>query len=293
VSTHWYPITPIYPAPLVQVTGIVMHTGGLQGTYDAQVIISRGRAPHSHVWAAWQKGRAVPLAPDATPLYWRPQDPTKWRAPLPEPIVPSEPRMWSSVGAVERQHEAPDDGGQWWRDASRIRYEPAGAISERMAEGRVMRAVAASGHGYGTTLTARTFGTLLADLAAQFDDRSASTSDPIGRFRQTRADISDFDLAMAWFANLDPPDLRPADQRTWALNRMQNVLAWRARNRPWSFGVIADRFGMTPDGARKLYQRSIQAVCRVANGKPAFAHVTTTDAIEQLRERNRAWRSAG
>lgn len=291
MSEVWYPVTPIHPAPLVQVAGIVMHPGGAQGTYDAQVIISRGRAPHTHIWAAWHKGRAVPLASGAKPIYWRPQDPSKWRAPLPDPIIPAEPRMWSSAGAREMPEDSRADEGQWWRDASRVKYEPPGSISERMAEGRVMRAVAASGHGYGTTLTTRTFGMLLADLAEQFGGETGyATSDAIIRFRQTRADISDFDLAMAWFAQLDPPDLRPSDQDTWALNRMQNVLVLRARNRPWSFGLIGERFGMTPDGARKLYRRSIQAVCRVANGKPAFAHVTTTDAMEALRERNRAWR---
>lgn len=295
MSTPWYPITPVHPAPLVQVMGIVTIPGGVQGSYDAEVLISRGRPPHTNVWATWARGRASPLAAGAKPVYWRPQDPSKWRAALPEPVTSPQPRMWSSVGHNGGQPiiEIDDDGGQWWRDVGRIKYEPSGSVSERMAEGRVMRAVAACGHGYGTTLNSRTFGMLLAQVVREFgDDAEYPTSDYAGRFRQSPSDISDFEIAMAWFAHLDPPDLRPADQCTWALNRMQNVLALRARNRPWSYGLIGERFGMTPDGARKLYQRTMQAVWRVANGMPAFCHVVTTSPMEQLKERNRAWRAA-
>jgi len=109
--------------------------------------------------------------------------------------------------------------------------------------------------------------------------------------RQTRQDIGDFERAMAWFTALNPPDLR-ASAKAWTYNRQQKVLAVRSFGHPWSFGLIGERWGMTPDGARQMYQRSIEAVWRVANGRPAYTWVTTVDQIEALRERNRAAKGA-
>ena len=70
------------------------------------------------------------------------------------------------------------------------------------------------------------------------------------------------------------------------------MLVLRSLGHPWSFGKIADKWGLTPDGARKLYVRSIEAIWRVANGMPAYSWVSTVDQIEALRERNRMARGA-
>ena len=291
MTTPWYPITDHHPAPSVRVHGIVAHPGGVQDGYDAQILISRGQRPHHHLWASWQSGRATPLAPGAKPIYWQPQDPMRWKAPLPEPVVSRiEPRMWSAVGECEDLAALlPPEPDQWWRDPTRIRYT--GDMSLGMIEGRVMRAVAACGH-YAATPQTRTFGAIIADMAEENELADYPTSDYVARFRPLPADIADFDTAMGWFSALNPPDLRTPGTEVWAFNRPQKAIAYRALDRPWSFGKMAEKFGMTPDGARKTHYRALKAVHRVASGLPAYAHVTPIDQIAALQERNRMARGA-
>ncbi len=290
-TAPWYPITDQHPAPLVRVHGIVAHPGGVQDGYDAQILISRGNRPHHNLWASWQSGRATPLAPGARPDYWQPQQPDKWKAPLPEPVISREPRMWSAVG--EREDLAailPPEPEQWWRDPTRIRYT--GDVTLDMAEGRVMRAVAACGHGYGANAQTRTFSSILADMAEENEFSAYPTSDYTARFRPLPQDIADFEVAMGWFTALNPPDLRVKGAELWTFNRPQKAIAYRALDRPWSYGKMADKFGMTPDGARKAHYRAIEAVHRVATGLPAYSHVDPIDQIAALQERNRMARGA-
>lgn len=288
MTAPWYPITDHHPAPLVRVEGIVSHVGGAQDGYDAQILISRGQRPHHNLWATWKSGRASPLAPGAKPIYFRPQDPTKWKAPLPDPVIPAEPQMWSSTGHREDLAALMPEPAQRWRDPSWVRYDD---IAIEMVEARVMRAVAACGH-YASTPQTRTFGAILADMAEENEFSAYPTSDYVARFRPLPADIADFDTAMGWFSALNPPDLRTPGTEVWSFNRPQKAIAYRALDLPWSFGKIAEKWGITPDGARKAYVRAIEAVHRVASGLPAYAHVTPIDQIAALQERNRMARGA-
>ncbi len=265
MTTLWYPVTRVHPGPIVKVWGLLG---------DARAIVSRGTSPNLNMWATWDGSRCHPLPPGVTPFVWQPQHPEKWRAPLPDPVPVAAAHSDIVVEAT-----------QWWRDPNALRYEDEGSISQRMAEGRVMRAVAACGDGV-ISHRVRTISSLLAELASEHHANPYPVNDYAPRLRQTRQDISDFDRAMGWFAALNPPDLR-ASADTWVFNRQQKVLAVRSLGHPWSFGLIGEKWGMTPDGARQLYQRSIEAVWRVANGKPAYTWVTTVDQIAALRERNR------
>ena len=274
MTSIWYPVTPIHPSPIVKVWGLL--DGGKK-------LVSRGAKPNVHLWATWERERCHPLPPGVTPSVWQPQHPDRWKAPLPDPVAP----FVTPMPATDVIAESP----QWWRDINTIRYEDIGSISQRMAEGRVMRAVAACGEGIASHHV-RTFSSMLAEFASEHHGSDYPVNDYAPRLRQTRDDIADFDVAMAWFAALNPPDLRNGSAEAWSFNRSQKVLVLRSLGHPWSFGKIADKWGLTPDGARKLYVRSIEAIWRVANGMPAYSWVSTVDQIEALRERNRMARGA-
>lgn len=316
MSNPWYPITPHHPAPLVQVRGIVEFVGGVQGTYDAQIIISRGRPPHADVWASWTKGRATILPPRAKPLCWQPQDPEKWQAPLPEPLSTATDRLWYSklsFGVVEEAEAAelaqemerdrndarrgpvhsapPREPMQWWRDADKIKYEPRGQISPRMAEGRVMRAVALCGHssgmygqGTGMSLRARS---ILASMATSASPEDYATSDYVPRLRALPGDHSDFPIAMSWFTALNTMPLPASDSKAaWVFNREQEALAFRSFNIPLSYAEIGNQWGVSGETARQTYISAIDMVHRLANGVVPVV----VDHMAELRKRNAAFK---
>lgn len=312
----WFPVDAHHPPPLAQVRGIVtVPRDRARGCYDAELIISRGKPPHTDTWASWERGRAIPLAPDATPCLWQPQFPDKWRMALPDPVPGVAPRMWSSTmrfqlvddaTAAELAEEMERDRADaraapargegerpqvaWWRDADLIRYEPPGEITPRMAEGRIMRAVAMCEHDRGLTIRTRTFSDILAEMAARREDQPYATSDFVPRMKALPMDISDFDTAMAWFVALNPRPLPThTSQSQWQqFSREQRVLIWRAMNLPRTFNAIAGDLGVSKQAAIATYARAIKAACRVANGHVAFPYrALPVDQIAALRERNR------
>lgn len=302
MSDLWYPVTSVHPGPLVQVRAIVTIHEGRSDAYDAEIIASRGKPPHADRWAEWRRGTPVVLPPHAAPVLWQPQAPQKWLAALPQPV----PRvaaaaMWSSRGEMLDDAAAAIDGvpaskgDLWWRDAHAIVYEPPGTVSPRMAEGRVMRALAVCGHGIDVVVRTRSFGALLADLAARADHQPYATSDYAPRLAALPADRSDFDTAMAWLTALNPRGVPSVWGRAdWSLSRAQEVLAHRAARVPLSFDVIGGLWGISGEAARQAYARSIAAVTRVANGETAWPHAvaapTRVDHIAAVRARNRDWK---
>lgn len=264
----WYPVTEQHPAPIVRVVGLV-------GTERARMLVSRGQRPHQSLWAAWNAGRVNPLPPGVRPTVWQPQEPAKWRAELPDPVDPMTCKPFGS---------AVIDDDQWWRDGHAIVYEAPGFVSRKMAEGRVMRAVAACRNSV-TMPYARSFSSLMAEMATDAHD-GVVTSDYILRFKPLRPDVQDFSTAMAWFAALNPPEMR-SEKDPLAFNRQQKILAYRSDDVPWTYGKIGEKWSITADGARKFYGRVIDAVHRVANGMAPYAWVPTIDQMAALRERNR------
>jgi hypothetical protein len=103
-----------------------------------------------------------------------------------------------------------------------------------------------------------------------------------------RQDHTDFLEAMAWFAGLDDRKLSARSQ-AWSLSRPQCVLLWRSLTVPLSFADIGAEFGsMTRQGAKYLYDKTIDRIAAIANRPAAVAPV-----IMEVRERNRAHRMAG
>jgi alkylated DNA nucleotide flippase Atl1 len=180
----------------------------------------------------------------------------------------------------------------WWRDITVIRHARSGEITERDAEGRVMRALAHSGE-LRPTLRSRTTAALLAALSDAAEQADAAYAAEIGltKFTPLPKDHEDFLTAMAWFAALNPPEHRPANAKPWGLSREQRVLYWRSRNRRLTWNEIG--FELNPSRplsvarARQLYESGIHSCWRVANGRGR----PTVDHMAVLRERNRQHRN--
>ena len=162
-----------------------------------------------------------------------------------------------------------------------------------MAEGRVLRDVACCGHGQGLPIKTNSFGKILADIAAANNQEGYATSDYVPRLKPLPQDHQDFNTAMSWFVALDPVELRHGRRSryaTWDFTEPQMLLIWRSFDIPLSYAVIAERLGKNHhEYARKRYESVIKTVTRVANGLPAYSHLSSPqDHIEDLRERNRA-----
>lgn len=245
-------------------------------------------------WAGWHT-----LKGDQ-PDYYQPLTPERWSVPLPDPIEfrSPEPQMWSATPRQPSFAPPPDEAGaphgsdergseQWWRDPLAITYEPAGRISRKMAEGRVMRAVAWCGAGQGLTLRRRTPVDVLAAMAAEEEERAAGENRP--RFVPLPQDRDDFDIAMAWYTQLNPPQTWGAKRYAWSLNPPQRVLLYRARPVPLSFVEIGWVLHRSAERARQLYHRAIDRCADLANVEAGPA----AQALEEMRRRTRAARKGG
>ncbi len=242
------------------------------------------------------------------PELWAPLCPDKWQVPLPEPACEmdeaAQPRMWASKqefnaaeAAAEMERDRADVSRetpaeavasrvawQWWRDASQIRYEPATALSERMAEGRLMRAVACCGAGKGLTLRAKSYSTIIVAIAetlAGADDMPAN--DPGIRFEPLPQDHDDFDTAMRWFAGLNPVDMRGARHAAWSLSNRQTVLVLRSMSVPWSFDEIGDHLQLSGERCRQINVSALKTAWKIGRGDLD----PLSPQIAKLRERNR------
>lgn len=204
--------------------------------------------------------------------------------PLPAHAVPRIIELgrqrYSEVEAAEAEQagyaDVPvdDDDMPWWRDATQIRYERPGEVTMRMAEGRMMRALAHCG-ALNPRLYAATTGTLLAALADHANVEARAAAAYLARFQPLPQDAGDFLTAMAWFAALNPPVSRGPRWRPWSLNRRQRVMHYRSMDRLISYADIgheissADRKRMgnpvSWQFARQLYIEGIEAVHRIAN----------------------------
>lgn len=237
------------------------------------------------------------------PEFWAPIAPDKWQAPLPRIAmeIPDDVRMWNSKtafnaaeAAAEMEREREEAGNvsreterlsgrvaqQWWRDHSLIVYEPMAEISYRMAEGRVMRAVACCEAGGGLTLASKTVSGLVAAMAEAVDlSTRDAVEDYAPRLEQLPKDRSDFVTAMGWFTAIDPP------AGGWLFSRAQLCLWLRARPMPWSFTEIGEHglFKVSGERARQIYANAIRKVQTVARQGVTPA----PDQMASLRERNR------
>jgi hypothetical protein len=235
------------------------------------------------------------------PQAWQPIG--QWPDPLPDPLPTGEVEdtvRMASIGEVKfdaaaaaaemeadrerarngREPRDRSEGLAWWWSPAEVVYEPAGMVSRRMAEGRVMRAVAwcRGGHASPKLASSKFFAEMAAAASELFEEVDVASQ--AVRFVPLQEDLGDFLTAMGWFVRLN-------SQRTEGIKRSreQEMLLLRSLPVPPSFGEIGRRLGVSSQRAHQLYQRAVDKVTALANQPEGI------DApIAKLRERNRAAR---
>jgi len=206
------------------------------------------------------------------PELWQPINPAKWQAPLPEPVPQSgEGIMWSSrqsmsaVDMAEEMERAREDARsapreteprelQWWRIGSDIRYEAPGAITPRMCEGRIMRALC-----YDRTVRLDikpylTNAAVMADLKRGLDELHGDpTHDWRPPYQPNNRDADDYLVAMKWIVRAQP---------SW---RQLTTLWGRVPDPPHTWMEIGDKLGISRQRARAIHAATIMRLTKVAN----------------------------
>lgn len=304
---------------------------GTPRQFDAARIATKGR------WQWWTLSparKAVQLPPPGReqaawvsgPLCWQPMD-GNWRWPhrAPAPLAPHMvPRLVgekvrfdaveaaSSAELASEMHrdrqdarrgrteidQSVDTYRRWWRDPFLIKYQPKGAVTRDMAEGRVMRAMAWAGaYNLMAPVTLVTADVLAAYAA---DDMAVMVADDsqVVKFEPLQQDHGDFETAMGWVVALNPPERWSADRIAWSLSPQQRVLYWRARNTPLSYQDIAQALARGRERQRSwqaiqaTYERAIDNVWRAANGRSVYGIPAGIDRLEKVRAANREHRNS-
>ena len=187
--------------------------------------------------------------------------------------------MESAREDARRTRDAPTlEALPWWREPSDVTYSPPGQITEREAEGRVMRALYFLG-GDEHPKPYRTNAAVLADMKHAFDvaTKQDATASYVPRLNTTLRDSpSELLAAMEWFCEL-------ALGTGW---KTSYALRARAKNIPDSFAVIAVVLGTKDQrGAHNADTRGIARVHDIANA----GHTPRLDAIRRdTKEGNRS-----
>ncbi len=315
---RWYPISALPPGRV--------HVRVVWEARVFEAVRAINPATKKLGWCEYRQGKIQWLPPTPKrkdlawtpePDRWQPLDPDAWGLPLPEPLpVQVTPRMYSTrtrFAAVEEaeaselaremerdredaksrreiEAEVEEADLRWWRDITNIRYEPAGEVTPRMAEGRLLRAVAVCGAGQELTLPVHTPATVMSRLAQAAEAAQHDDTRWHGRleFRPLPQDHDDFTTAMGWFTALNPPEA--SRRKAWALNRAQLIILRRTLSIPRTWTDIASFHRISRTRVQEIYAAAIAAVTRVANGLPAFEGRARVDHMAALRERNRSYR---
>lgn len=161
----------------------------------------------------------------------------------------------------------------WWRDQTRVTYEPRGSVTPRMAEGRAMRA-------------------LICDRAIRMGFKPwRSNAAVLAAIKETRSELEGV-AVHDWMPPVQPlpPDWRDYEEvMGWLVDARisrsdQTILIRRCQSPPWSWQEIADalRWKLRPTRAR--FDEMIADIVKAANRRSRPAQV----AIEELRKRNRS-----
>ncbi len=273
----------------------------------------------NEVWKEVFRGRQerlIVLRPAiVAAMIWRPQNEATWRLPLPEPVAAptgsftSIRQSMSAADAAAIAEEMDDeraaiaaakDGcgdpfGRWWRGVGlHVRYEAAGAVTDKWCEARVLRALAHCEYRRRTGVPAISgVEAAIAEaeeaaLRSMAEYESLHSSDVAPWLRPTPADADDFTVAMNWFTRLNESPRVP-----YRLNWPQMVLEARARDEMLKWTQVGIRLiskrdqerGVeppSPNVCKRIYEKAIGACVRFAND---VAYVDPR--LSALKERNR------
>ena len=251
----------------------------------------------------WHEVRGRELVPLAARLdAWQPLDAGKWRWPngamTPEPLaVYVVPRLvtiggvaFDAVAAaaeMEGDREAAranrdepeiEDKVQWWRDVTRIKYEPMGEVSREHGEARIMRHLIVERSIPKDMKPCKTNAAVLADLKRSLADvyGEADDRDWVPRLTAQPEDWRDFAVVMGWFAEVMP------------YRREMAVMRSRMQSPPISYADIGAEMRRSHEHVRRLYEDAVAALIEAGNRPPRRARAR----LAELQERNRGARRA-
>lgn len=252
----------------------------------------------------WHEVRGRTLEPLAwEPTGWQPMDASKWtwpngaEPPLALPVYVY-PRM-ASIGGVAfdavasseeleadrqaamatRGQEPREVASQWWRDVSRVVYEPMGSVSREMGEARIMRAlIVERSLRMDINRKCRTNAAVLADLKRTLADVLAEEPDAdwVPRLHPMPEDWRDFDIVMGWLVEVSP---------AW---RELSVLRARMLAPPWTWVQIGDWIGREPVATKKMFESTIEDLVAAGNREARRAHARLASLQARNREAKRA-----
>ncbi len=249
---------------------------------------------------SWHEIRGRDLTPlPATPEAWQPETLEKWRwpngiepVPLKIQVVPrmyseeasfdaanaaAEMEEWREAARANRDAGQPVERGQWWRDVTRVSYEPMGGVSLEMGEARIMRHLILERSLPNDLRRQKSNAATLADLKLSWADiygaqsRGDDWTPPLVPQPQ---DWNDFDTVMGWFCEVAPH------------KREMTILRGRMLSPPATWRQLGDEIKKSPARAQQLYKSSIEDLVSAAN-RPRHRAVAR---IAEVQERNRAAR---
>lgn len=247
---------------------------------------------------------------DAGPSRWRPQFPERWAAPLPEPLpqglASQAGLMWSSTmrfqavedaeaaelaGEMERDRQAARARGeepdaaelpekQWWLDPHLVTYSAPGAIGQREAEGRLMRAFLTERWVRVERPSTNTFGQILGRLAKSVPAKEAATDDPRPLLPEPNGrDQDDMTTALGWWLAVAESDWRAGD-----------ILRMRAEVPAKSWRSIGKAVRLSHEAARRLHAWALGELTREANGEETVGGALVRERLARVQAGNAAAR---
>ncbi len=210
--------------------------------------------------------------------------PTHWQ-PL-QPIVVSK-LVPSPAHALPVEVVGDEAGASADRDWP-FQYAPAGAISRREAEHRVLRGLKTSrvpGIVRQFRLAAKSSWPAH-EIVGDSSDYAAPIE--LRAFIANRRDRDDWWVALGWLTALNPANRRPPDWRPGQLNIEQKLVVLKSWGYTWR--TLGERMGRSHEWARRRYKHSIEIVTAAANG-PGASVITDVDAAVLARQQ--AWQEQG
>lgn len=288
----WYSMTDL---PATGALHVRVRGAGARGAWfevaAARDVDKKGR----HHWHEMRGRALVPLA--FTPSAWQPLVAADkfWPAGAmpPEPLVARVVPRLISIGGVafdavaaaaemEGDREAAranrdepeiEDKVQWWRDVTRIKYEPMGEVSREHGEARIMRHLIVERSIPKDMQRSKTNAAVLADLKRSLADvyGEADDRDWVPRLTAQPEDWRDFAVVMGWFAEVMP------------YRREMIVMRARMQSPPISYADIGAEMRRSHEHVRRLYEDAVAALIEAGNRPPRRARAR----LAELRERNR------
>ena len=253
----------------------------------------------------WFEVRGKELKPLKARLSaWQPLDATRWQwpngiepQPLPMRLTPAlatiggvsfdaataaaEMEEWREAARANAD-PAPEDrqGLPWWRDVTRIIYEPMGSISLEHGEARIMRHLILEAGMPMDLRRQKSNAAVLADLKLSWVDIYGEQSrgdDWQPPLVPLQPDHDDFDVVMGWFAEVSPRE------------REMIVLRGRMMSPPLTWVVLGGMIKRHWTRSQQIYKEAIGDLIAAGNRPRHRAEAR----IAEVRERNRVARIRG